>query len=152
MARGDVHWFEASTLKAWTGTSFNLLTDVLKMGIVNNSTVPTVGTADPRWGAGGTTNFLTNQVATATAYTGPITLSAQTFTRSSGVSTMDFADVTVAQDAAGFTDGYWAIVYDNTVAGIFALGYIDLGGPVSIVGGPLNIVINASGFHTKTAT
>lgn len=152
MARGDVHWFEAATLKAWTGTSFNLLTDTLKMGIVTSATVPTVSTADPRWGAGGTTDFSANQVPTATAYTGPITLSGVTFARASGVSTLDFNDITVAQDAGGFTTGAYGILFDNTVAGIFALGFVDLGGPVSIVGGALNIVINASGFHTKTAT
>jgi len=152
MARGDVHWFEAATLKAWTGTSFNLASDTLKMGIVTSTTVPTVSTADPRWGAGGTTDFSANQVATATAYTGPITFTSVVFTRTSGVSTLDFADITVAQDAAGFTNGAYGIVYDDTVSGKFALGFVDLGGPVSIVGGALNIVINASGFHTKTAT
>ncbi len=152
MARGDVHWFEAATLSAWAGTSFNLTSDTLKMGLVTNATVPTVSTADPRWGAGGTTNFLTNQVATATAYTGPITLGGITFTRSSGVSTLDFNDITVAQDAGGFTAAYYGIVYDDTLAGKHALGFVDLGGPVSIVGGQLTIVINASGFHTKTAT
>lgn len=152
MARGDVHWFEAATLKAWTGTSFNLSSDTLKMGIVTNATVPSVGTNDPRWGVGGTTDFSANQVATATAYTGPITLTTVTFTRSAGVSTLDFDNITVAQDAAGFTDGYWGIIYDDTVAGKFALAYVDLGGPVSIVGGALNITINAAGFHTKTAT
>lgn len=152
MARGDAHWFEAATLKAWTGTSFNLSSDTLKVGLVTNATVPTVGTADPRWGAGGTTDFSANQVATATAYTGPITAASVTFTRSSGVSTLDIADITVAQDAAGFTNAYWAILYDDTVAGKFALLYIDLGGPVSIAGGALNFVINAAGLHTKTAT
>lgn len=152
MARGDVHWFEAATLSAWQGVSFNLATDVLKMGIVTNATVPTVGTNDPRWGAGGTTNFSSNQVPTATAYTGPITVGAQTWSRASGVSTLDFNDITIAQDASGFTTAYWGILYDDTLAGKYALGYVDLGGPVSIVGGALNITINASGFHTKTAT
>lgn len=152
MARGDVHWFAAASNKAWTGTSFNLSTDTLKIGLVTNATVPTVGTNDPRWGAGGTTDFSANQVATATAYTGPITAASQSYTRSAGVNTLDIADITINQDAAGFTDAYWAILYDDTVAGKFALLYVDLGGPVSIVGGALTFTINAAGIHTKTAT
>lgn len=158
MARGDVKFFANFDLKAKAGISFNLLTgqDALKLGIVTNATVPTVGTADPRWGSSGSTDFSANQVATATAYTGPIALTNGTFAtrwaRSAGVNSLGFDNVVVALDAAGFTNGYWGILYDDTVAGKYAIGFIDLGGPVSIQAGALNINLNAGGFGTDTAT
>lgn len=152
MARGDVKWFAAYEKAAKSGVGFNLTSDTLKLGIVNNTTAPSVSTNDPRWGAGGTTDFSANQVATGTAYTGPITLSSVTYNRSNGVVTLDAADITVAQDASGFTNGYYGIIYDDTVAGKYAIGFIDLGGPVSIQGGALNITWNASGILTETAS
>lgn len=152
MARGDVHIFAAFERSTKAGVSINLTSDTIKMGIVTNGTVPTVSTADPRWGAGGTTNFSSNQVATGTAYTGPITLTSVTYTQASGVNTFDAADVSVSQDASGFTNGYYGIIYDDTSAGKYAIGFVDLGGPVSIQGGALNIVWNASGIATETAT
>ncbi len=152
MARGDVKLFAAFERIAKAGIALNLTSDTLKLGIVTSSTVPTVSTADPRWGAGGSTDFSANQVATATAYTGPITLASVTYTRSSGVVTLAAANITVALDAAGFTNGAYGILYDDTVSGKYAIGFVDLGGPVSIVGGALNINWNASGIATETAT
>lgn len=152
MARGDAIWFAAFDKESKGGVSFNFGADTLKVGIVNNATVPDTGTDDPRWGAGGTTNFATNQVATATAYTGPITLAGVTWTRAGRVTKLDFNDINVAQDAGGFTDGYWAILYDDTVAGKYAFGAIDLGGPVSLAALPLVITINAAGFGADTAS
>lgn len=152
MARGDIKIFAAFEHTSRSGVSFNLASNTLKLGIVGNGVTPTVSTTDPRWGSGGTTDFSAQQVATGTAYTGPITLTNTTYTRSSGVVTLDFDNVTVSQDASGFTTGYWAILYNDTVAGKYAIGYLDLGGPVSIVGGPMTITFNASGFWTDTAT
>lgn len=152
MARGDVHYFASFDLKSKSGISFNLTSDTIKVGLVDNSIVPTVSTNDPRWGASGTTDFSAHQVATATAYTGPITPGSVTWTRASGVNTFTFANITVAADAGGFTNAYYAIVYDDTTAGKYAIGFIDLGGPVSIAATALNINLNASGFGTETAT
>lgn len=152
MARGDVHFFASFDLKSKAGISFNLTSDTLKLGIVTNATAPTVGTTDPRWGASGSTDFSANQVATATAYTGPITLASVTFTRSVGVNTLSAANIVVAQDAGGFTNAAYGIIYDDTTSGKYAIGYVDLGGPVSIVAGALNINWNASGIGTDTAT
>lgn len=152
MARGDVHFFANFDKKAKGGVSFNLSSDTLKIGLVDNAITPTVGLADPRWGASGSNDFSAHQVATGTSYTGPITATSVTWTQLAGVNTLSCGNVSVAQDATGFTNAYWAILYDDTVTGKYAIGYIDLGGPVSIAGGALNITINASGFGTDTAT
>jgi hypothetical protein len=152
MSRGDVHWFAAWDLAAKTGNAFNLNADTLKLGVVTNAVTPGVGTADPRWGSGGTTNLSTAQVGVATGYAGPITLTGVSYSRSVGVNKLDFDDVTIPLDASGFTNAYYGIVYDDTVPGKYAIGYIDLGGPVSIQAGPLNINVNAGGLLTATAS
>jgi hypothetical protein len=151
MARGDVHIFAAFDQKSRAGTGFSLTSDTLKLGIVTSATAPAVGTNDPRWGVGGTTDFSANQVPTATGYTGPVTVTGVTFTRASGVTTLAAANITIPQDASGFTTGAYGILYDSTVAGNFAIGYVDLGGPVGNVSGPININWNASGIATWTA-
>jgi hypothetical protein len=151
MARGDVKFFASFLQKSKAGVAFNLGTDAIKLAIVTNTVVPTVGTSDPRYGVGGTTDFSANAVPTGTGYAGPITLTGQSYVRAAGVDTFAAANVVVPQDAAGFTTGYYGILYDSTVAGNYAIGFVDLGGPVSIQGGPLNINWNAAGILTETA-
>lgn len=150
MARGDVHLFAAFQLKAEAGGNFNLTSDTIKLGIVNSTIVPTVSTNDPRWGTGGSTDFSVNQVGLGTGYTGPITLGTVTLTRTAAVVTLAAANVTVPQDASGFSTGYYGILYDSTVAGNYAIGYVDLGGPVGNVNGPVNLNWNASGIAAQT--
>lgn len=151
MAKGDVHIFGNYLLKAHAGGGFNLSTDTLKLGIISNATVPTVSTADPRWGAGGTTDLSSGQVALATGYTGPVTLTGVTLTRSNGVVTLAAGNVSIPQDASGFSNASYGVLYDATVAGNYAIGFVDLGGPVGNVNGPVNINWNASGIATLTA-
>lgn len=153
MAKGDVKWFASFIQKSKDGQLFDFTAgDSLKIGIITNAVVPSVTTADPRWGAGGTTNFATNQVATGTGYTGPLALANPTYVRAAGVNTLDADNVSIPQDAAGFTNGYYGIIYDDTNAGKYAVGFIDLGGPVGIQAGPIDINWNAAGILTETAS
>lgn len=151
MARGDVKFFAYFDLIAKSGTPFNLTTDALKLGIVNSTIVPTISTANPRWGAGGTTDFSANQVPLATSYTGPITLTGVSWTSAAGVNTLNAASISIPQDGAGFTTAAYGILYDDTVAGKFAIAFVDLGGPVSIQGGALALNWNVAGVGTDTA-
>ena len=140
MATGTVKWFSRALLDLGEKIH-DLSSDSFKLGIVTTSTVPAVSTADPRWGAGGTTNFSSTQVATGTAYTGPIALSGVTWTEVSNVPTFRATNVTIAQDAGGFTDGAWGIVYNDTAAGKQCIGFIELssGGTLSLVAGSVTI-------------
>lgn len=153
MATGDIKWF-AEGLTGLGNKLHNLSSDTLKLGIVTTATVPSMTTADPRWGTGGTTNFSSNQVATATAYTGPITLASVTWTNVSGVPTLRATDVTVAQDASGFTNGAYGIIYNDTDAGKRCLGYIELSsaGSASIVSGSLTINFQGAGTDVLKIT
>lgn len=144
MAAGDFKWF-AQGLHDLGNKIHDLDADDWRIGIATSVTTPAVNTSAPHWGGTGTTNFATNQVATGTAYTGPIALASEAWTLTATGANMDFADVVIAQDASGFTNGRWGIVYNNTDANKRAIGYLDLGSDRSIVGGSLTLQINASG-------
>lgn len=156
MATGDVKWF-AEGLLALGNKVHNLSSDTLKVGVVTTATVPGIDTADPRWGAGGTTNFSSNQVSTGTAYTGPITMASVTWTLVAGtpdVPTLKATDITIAQDGSGFTNGAYGIIYNDTDASKRCLGYIELSsaGSLSIQAGSVTINFQGSGTDVLKIT
>lgn len=147
MATGTLKWF-AQGLHDLGNKIHDLDGDDWRMGIVTTSTVPSVSTAAPHWGGTGTTNFSSTQVTTGTAYTGPVVLTAESWTVNSTGATMDFADISISQDAGGgFSNGAYGIIYNNSDANKRAIGYIELSaaGSLSNVGGSITITMNASG-------
>ena len=147
MATGTVKWF-AQGLHDLGNKIHDLDGDDWRLGIVTNATVPAVNTPAPHWGGTGTTNFAANQVATAgTSYTGPQVLTGESWTLGATGATMDFADITLAQDASGFTNGAYGIIYNNTDANKRAIGFIEISstGAASLVTGSVSITMNASG-------
>jgi hypothetical protein len=140
MATGDVKWFQQGVLDLGNKIH-NLASDALQLGIVTTATVPSMSTAGPHWGGTGTTNFATNQVGTGGGYTGPITLASVTWTNVSGVLTLRATDVTIPQNASGFSNGAWGIIFNNTDANKRAIAYVELsaGGTLSIVSGSVTI-------------
>jgi hypothetical protein len=140
MATGDVKWFQQGVLDLGNKIH-NLASDALQLGIVTTATVPSMSTAGPHWGGTGTTNFATNQVGTGGGYTGPITLASVTWTNVSGVLTLRATDVVIPQNASGFSNGAWGIIFNNTDANKRAIAYVELsaGGTLSIVSGSVTI-------------
>ena len=148
MASGDIVWFDQALLDLGK-EGHQLATDTLKLGLITAVVTPATTTSNPCWGAGGTTNLSTNAVGTATAWTGPVTLASVTWVITGGTPTLDAADPTaIAQDAGGFTDARWGIIYNDTATNKNAIAYLDLGSARSIVTGPLTITFNASGILT----
>lgn len=146
MAAGDFKWF-AQGLHDLGNKIHDLDSDDWRMGLVTSTTTPAVNTSAPHWGGTGTTNFATNQVGTGgTSYTGPIVLTSEAWALNATGAAMDCADISLAQDASGFTNARWGIVYNNTDANKRAIGYVDLGSDRSIVTGSLAINMNASGI------
>lgn len=146
MATGTMKWF-AQGLHDLGNKIHDLDGDDWRMGIVTGVT-PAVNTAAPHWGGTGTTNYASSQVATGgTSYTGPIVLTSEAWTLTSTGAAMDFADVALAQDASGFTNGGYGIIYNNTDTNKRAIGYIELSSTdaASLVTGAINITFNASG-------
>lgn len=146
MATGDVHWFN-ETLANLGSKLENLAADALMLGIVTSATVPTIATVAPHWAGTGTTNFATNQVAvTGTSYTGPKTLTTVTWANASGVSKLSADNITMAQDASGFANAAYGIIYDNTDVNKRALGFIELSsaGTCSLVAAQVQIKWNGA--------
>lgn len=154
MAAGTIKWF-AQGLLDLGNKIHNLSSDTLKLGIVTTGTVPAVDTAAPHWGGTGTTNFASTQVATAgTSYTGPKTLASVAWTNVSNVPTLRATDITMAQDASGFTNGAYGIIYNDTDTNKRALGYVELssGGSLSLVAGSVTIDWGGAGTDILTLT
>lgn len=125
-----------------------LETDVIKFGLVTNVTTPTASTADPRWGAGGTTNFDTNEVTAGGNYAAEGPDISATYSQTSGTATFDATDVSIAQNAANPTNARWAIIYNSTSAGKECIGFLDLGSVINLSTGSFTVTWNASGLFT----
>jgi hypothetical protein len=138
MATGDLRWF-GQALHDLGNKLHDMDSDDLRIALITGAATPLVTTAAPHWAGTGTTNFATSQVATGTVYTGPIALAGRTWTLVSGSPILRADIVTVLQDAAGFTNARWGIVFNNTDANKRAIGFVDLGSDRSIVGGALTI-------------
>ncbi len=154
MATGTIKWFAAGLLQLGSKVH-NLTSDTLKLGIVTTGTVPTLSTAIPHWGGTGTTDFSSSQVATAgTQYTGPKTLASVTWTTVSNVPTLRATDVAMTQDASGFTNGAYGIIYNDTDSSKRALGFVEIssGGTASLVAGALTIDWGGAGTDILTLT
>ena len=150
MATGDIKWFSQALLNLGKKL-MDLSADTLKVGLVDSTTTPSLSTSDPCWGSGGSTNFSTWQVGTGgSSYTGPQTLASVTWSQVSNVPTLRATDITLNQDASGFTNARWAIIYDDTTTNKNCIGFIDLGSARSLVTGQL--VINFQGAGTDILT
>lgn len=140
MATGDIKWF-AQGLEDLMRARHDVVGNDIRLGIVVAAAAPSVSSPLPHWGGTGTTNFATSQVATGTVYTGPIALANKSISLSATGPILRGDVITLAQDASGFTNGAYAIIYNNTDPNKRALGYVELnaGGTVSLATGPLNI-------------
>lgn len=146
MATGDVKWFRQGLMDLGNKLH-DLDSDDWRLGIVTTSTVPTIATAAPHWGGTGTTDFSSTQVATGgTSYTAPIVLTSETWQLKTGGAEMLAAKITLAQDAAGFTNGAYGILYNNTDANKRAIAYVEISsaGAASLVSGPVEIRWNGT--------
>lgn len=153
MAQGNVKWFDQGLLDLGLKVH-NLGSDDIRMVIVTAATVPSKTTAAPHVGGTGTTNFLTTQVATGTGYPAPVALTSESWSIVSAVPTFRADIVTIPQDAAGFTNGAWGIIYNNTDANKRAFAFVEIlaAGTASIVGGPLVIDWNGATNDLLTLT
>ena len=139
MARGDVTIFEEFVDQIGE-EKHNFDSDTLKLGLIDNSTPPTAADATPTW-----SDYSGNEVSTEGGYTANgETLTTVTWQEASGTATLNADDVSLSQDGSGFTDAYWAILYNDTEATDMAIAFVELGGPVSEQAGDITISWNAS--------
>jgi hypothetical protein len=149
MARGDFLVFNEFA-NSLAEKKVNLETDTIKIALITNGVTPTANDATPAWGASSGVDYDGNEVSTAGGYTaGGLAVANPVTTRSGATTTFDADDpATIVQDAGGFTNAYWGILYSDTATNKEAIGFLDLGGPVSEVAGPIAIAWNASGICT----
>lgn len=144
MAAGDIFWFNQALVDL--GNKIHDMDgDTLKLALITTATTPAKTTAAPHYGGTGTTDMSTNAVGTATAWTGPVTLASTSWSLTSNDVIFKADDVVIAQDASGFTNARWGIIFNDTDANKRCLGYIDLGSDRSIVSGSLTIDFQGSG-------
>lgn len=153
MATGDIKWFQQGLLDLGNKVH-NLSSDVLMLGIVTVTTVPSMATAAPHWGGTGTTNFATNQVGVGGGYTGPVALGGVTWSNVSGVLTLRATDPVIPQNASGFANGAYGIIYNSTDVNKRALGYVELSsaGTLTIVSGSVTIDFQGAGTDVLRLT
>ena len=153
MAVGDLTLFEEWLVDDGEGDVHDYEVDVFKMALITNGVTPTAADATPMWSVGSGVDYDGNEVGTGGAVyvAGGLTLANPSYVEAAGVATFDADDpAVITQDAAGFNNAYWAIIYNDTATNINAIAFIELGGPVSQVAGPVTITLNASGIFTKT--
>lgn len=150
MSVGQTH-VSAKFVSNMTLTSLASLwaSNTIKMGIVTNTSPPAIADSDPRWGTGGSQNYSTNEVTPGGNYSaGGVSLSGTTSSLASAVTSLNATSpISIAANASNPTGAYWAVFYDSTDAGKHVFGYMDLGGPVSLVSG---LQININGVSSGT--
>lgn len=147
MAAGDIVFFDQALVDLLEGVH-NLETDTIKVGhITAISPIPAATTSDPRWGAGGTTNYSSSEVTPGGNYSaGGPSAANPTVTLSGGAAVFDADDISITQHASNPATARWGIIYNDTAAGKNALGYLDLGAVIDMTAGDYSITWNASGI------
>lgn len=149
MAQGDVVVFDKFLEYVLKGNAenpfdFGATPDTIKCAIVDNTIVPSATTADPTWGAGGTTNFSTNEQTGGNFTAGGQTCASLTVTDNAGTIELDFGDpATWSQNASNPTTCYWGIVYSDSATNKNCIAYVDLGGVFDATTGDLTITWGA---------
>lgn len=149
MAAGDVVFFDQFLVDVQEKLH-DLENDSIKWGLITSAATPATTTADPRWGAGGTTNFLTNEVTPGGNYTtGGQANANPSVTLSAGAAVFDADDAaTISQNGSNPTNARWAILYNDTATGKNCIGYVDLGADIDLSAGDFSITWNASGISS----
>jgi hypothetical protein len=147
MAQGTVGIFN-EFLETIGKSEINLDTDTIKLALVTDVTTPTASTADPRWGAGGTTNFNTNEVTAGGNYTAEGDDILSTYSQAGGTATFDGTNIEWLVDGSNPTNARWGILYSDTDSDKKCIGWVDLGEVFNMTTGDLNVNWNASGIFT----
>lgn len=148
MAQGDVVCF--NEFKEDFGLEIHQLeTDTLKLGLITNAVTPAASTADPRWGAGGSTNFSTNQVTPGGNYsTGGPSIANNTYVETSGTAALDGDNISILQNASNPNNARWGIGYNDTSTGKEGIFFLDLGGVTDLTAGDFSVTWSGSGIFT----
>jgi len=159
MAQGTLVLFDEFADSIADGR-INLLTNTIRVALTSdvvNTGNMIKSAAVPCWGAGGSTNLSTNEVASTGGYTaGGITLGGKTFDQTGGVATFDSTtDLIWTSAGSDPTNIKTAVIYSDTATNKDCIGYIDMTTdagttPISLLTGDITLTFNASGIFTLT--
>jgi hypothetical protein len=145
MAQGDVVFFDQWLVDVAEAKHDHEL-GTFYMGLVTNATPPTVDIADPRWGAGGTTNFKSTECTPGGNYAADgaiLSNPSVVLNGTTDLAEIDFDDpATWSQNASNPTNATWGIIYNNQAAKE-CVGYVDLGGAFDMTTGDLTVTFGA---------
>lgn len=152
MAQGDIVFFDQWLVDVQEGLHDHE-NDTFKVGLITAiSPEPAATTTDPRWGAGGTTNYSSSEVTVASPEgnysAGGPAIGNPTVTLSGGAGVFDGDDISITQHASNPTNARWGIIYNDTDAGKRCVGYLDLGSVVDLTAGDFSIAWNATGISS----
>jgi len=149
MAAGDIVVFDQFMVDLGNEVH-NLGSDTIRLGLIDSTQTPAATSGTPRWGAGGGTNFSTDEVAAGGNYSsGGPTLSGVTYALSGGAAVLDDSgNVSITQNGSNPTDARWGIIYNDTDTSKRCIAYVDLGAVVDLSAGDFSITWNASGIFT----
>jgi len=120
-------------------------TDTLKLALANSSYTP-AATTDTVWA-----NVLSNEVSGGGYASNGETLTSVTVNETGGTVTVDAANVTWSQNATGFADARYAVLYKNDGSANTSsplIGYIDFTTNKGNTTGDLTVAWNTSGVFT----
>lgn len=148
MARGDITIFEEFALDSHS-EKHQLVTDTLKLMIVDNTLTPLASIATPT-----KADFVANEVSGTNYPAGGLTLSATTaqYSEAAGVGTLYSDQLSMSQHASGPTDMRWGILYNDTEAGDAAIAFVDLGAIISLVNGDVTFKFNSAATDGEILT
>lgn len=143
MAAGDITLFNQFGEDAGNGVH-DFDTDAFKVGVIDNTTPPTATDTTPTW-----SDYSGNEVSGGGYTAGGVALANADWTRTGDTSKFDADDAGWTQNGTGPTDMYWGILYNDTDGSDRAVGFIELGGPLSLQDGDVTIQWGAGGIVTN---
>ena len=149
MARNDWVTFEEFGEDLANGVH-NMGSDTFSVRLITDAaTEPIAATATPRWA-----DFSGNECTQGGSYTtGGEVLTGTSIADDAGVVTFDATEnPTWSAAASSPTDIYWAVLVNDTATNDECVGFLDMGGPVSMVAGDVTITWNSSGILTCTVS
>lgn len=126
MAKGDITIFEGFELDKGTGVH-DLSSDTLKVALIDSTVTPTAADLTPTW-----SDYSANEVSGTNYTAGGETIGSVTWTIVANKPTLAGADVGWTIHASGPSDARWGIIYNDTAGSKNAIGFVDLGGVVSL--------------------
>jgi hypothetical protein len=133
----------------------NLESDTIKLGIITDVITPNATDATPAWSTASGVDYDGNEVGTGGGYTANgETVGSVGWDISGATATLSGADVSLAQDASGFTNGAWGILYNSSAAASQAIAFVELdsSGGLDETAGDININWNSDGILTVAVT